>query len=76
MQQTAANLTLPEYQRLLLALTPASSEVLLLGMVLPVEQIKALKDAGIPLRWQPLGACYTLRIFEEAARLVLTASRI
>ncbi|GEM47635.1 hypothetical protein [Deinococcus cellulosilyticus] len=65
--------TLVEQQKHLLTLSPASPELLLLGMVLPVETIVALKSAGIPLRWQPLGACYTLKRFEEAARHVLTA---
>lgn len=67
--------TLGDAQKLLLALSPQSSEMLLLGMVLPVEKIKALKEAGIPVRWQPLGPCYTLRSFEEAAHAVLRACR-
>lgn len=64
---------LEDPQKLLLALSPHSAEMLLLGMVFPVEKIKALKEAGIPLRWQPMGPCYTLRSFEEAARAVLQA---
>ena len=66
--------TFAEQQKHLLALSLASSEVLFLGMVLPVETILSLKAAGIPLRWQPLGACYTLKSFEEAARKILAAS--
>lgn len=48
-----------------------SEELITLGYAFSVEKIMLLKQAGIPILWQPLGAVRTLKCRHEEALDVL-----
>lgn len=58
-------------ERKLHRLPSDSNEIALLGMALPAECIRTLKDHQIPVRWAPQGCVYTLQEFAQQAQELL-----
>ncbi|GEM50128.1 hypothetical protein DC3_57630 [Deinococcus cellulosilyticus NBRC 106333 = KACC 11606] len=52
---------------------PADVATVLLADSLPVQTLKALKDAGVPLRWAPLGRVFTVPEWGDRAQALLKA---